>query len=84
MALGIVQQGKEKSWKRQKGQTQSLTEHCSSYSNSFKNYQVGTSKQNIDANEEAAEPCLPPVVNTKAKLDSWCFLSVPFSAWKGL
>lgn len=72
---GQLYKGKKKGGRGRKGRLK-VTEHCRSYSNSFKNYQVGASKQNIDANEEAAEPPLPPVVTKKVKLDSWCFPSV--------
>lgn len=57
-AVGAALQGKEKK----------VEDRSRSYSNSFKKYQVGKSKQNIEANEEAAEPPLPPVANKKAEL----------------
>lgn len=61
--VGTALQGKEKGGRGRKGRL-IVTECSRSYSNSFKNYQVGKSKQNIDANE-AAEPPLPPIANKK-------------------
>lgn len=63
--LGQLCKGKKKGGRGRKGRL-IVTECSRSYSNSFKNYQVGKSKQNIDANE-AAEPPLPPIANKKSK-----------------
>lgn len=80
--LGQLCKGKNKGVGRGSKGRLKVTEPSRSYSNSFKNYQVGKSKQNIEANEEAAEPPLPPVANKKSKLDSWWFFFSTFQYLK--
>lgn len=67
--LGQLCKGNKNSGGRGSKGRLKVTEPSRIYSNSFKNYQVGKSQWNTEANEEAAEPPLPPIANKKAKLD---------------